>query len=96
MHFMRTKWCEVRGVPALSRFAHLDSELFHAGKHGIERTEMRSGVIGNDPGQCRFADTGWAVEDQIANAIGCNRSAQKTTLGQNCPLADEFVEISGT
>ena len=30
---------------------------------------MRSGVIGNDSGQGRFADAGWAMKDQIANTI---------------------------
>ena len=53
----------------LSGVAHFDTEVFHTRENGIERTEMRSGVIGNDAGQGRFADAGWAMKDQIANTI---------------------------
>ena len=56
---------------------------------------MGSCVIGHDARQGRLADSGWPVQDQIADAIGGDGPAQQSTVRQDAALSLEFLEISG-
>ena len=53
---------------------------------------MGSCVIGHDARQGRLADSGWPVQDQIADAIGGDGPAQQSTVRQDSALPLEFLK----
>jgi hypothetical protein len=53
----------------LTGIAHFRAQILHAGKHGIEGTEMGSCVIGDDPRQGGLSDPGWAMQNQISDTV---------------------------
>ena len=55
---------------------------------------MSAGVVGNDPRQGGFADPGRAMQDQVANPIGLDGTAQEPSVGQDPALAFKFLQRS--
>ena len=72
------------------------AQILHPGQHGIERAEMGSGVIGDDPRQGGFADSWRTMEDQVADPIGGNGASEQPAFGKDRSLADEFIQITRT
>ena len=78
------------------RFIDLVAQIFDPCQHGIERAEMGSGVIGDDPRQGGFADSWRTMQDQVANPIGGNGASEQPPLREDCSLADKFIKIAWT
>ena len=55
---------------------------------------MSSCVVGNDPRQGGFADPWRAMQDQVADPIGLDGTAQKPSVGQDSALALKFLQSS--
>ena len=53
---------------------------------------MGAGVVGNDPRQGGFSDPGWAMQDQVANSIGLDGTAQESSVGQDPALTFKFLQ----
>ena len=75
---------------------HLLSQILHPRQHGIEAAEVGSCVIGHDARQGRLADSGWPVQDQIADAVGFDGTPEETPLGQDSLLAFKFLQGAWT
>ena len=80
--------------PLLGRI-HFDPKILHPCQHGVQAAEMGSGASGNDSGQGGFAHAGGAVQDQIADPIGGDRSPQEAPLAEDSFLANEVVQGLG-
>ena len=81
---------------ALACSIHLDSQVFDAGQHGVEAAEVSAGVVGNDPRQGGFADPWRAMQDQVADLIGLDGTAQEPSVGQDSALAFKFLQCART
>ena len=57
---------------------------------------MGAGVVGDDPRQSRFADPGRAMEDQVADPIGLDGTAQEPSVGQDPALTFKFLQRART
>ena len=57
---------------------------------------MGAGVVGNDPRQGGFADPGRAMQDQVADPIGLDGTAQEPTVGQGPALTFKFLQRART
>ena len=57
---------------------------------------MSAGVISNDPRQGGFADPGRAMQDQVADPISLDGTAQEPSLGQDCALTFKFFQCART
>ena len=55
---------------------------------------MSAGVVGNDPRQGGFADPGGAMQDQVADPISLNGTAQEPSVGKDPALALIFLQRS--
>ena len=73
---------------------HLQAQIFDPCQHSIQRTEVGSGVGRDDPGQRCFADPRWAMEDQVADAIGLDSPAKETSVSQDPALALKFLQAA--
>ena len=73
---------------------HLQAQIFDSSQHGIQRTEMGPGVGRDDPGQRCFADSRWAMQDQVADAIGLDGSSKQSSVSQDSALALKFFEAA--
>ena len=57
---------------------------------------MSAGVIGDDPRQGGFADPGRAMEDQVADPIGLDGTAQEPSDRQDPALTFKFLQRART
>ena len=57
---------------------------------------MSAGVVGNDPRQGGFADPGRAMQDQVADPIGLDGTAQEPSVGQDPALTFKFLQCART
>ena len=55
---------------------------------------MSAGVVSNDPRQGGFADPGWAMQDQVADPIGLDGTAQEPSVGQDSALTFKFLQCA--
>ena len=55
---------------------------------------MSAGVVSNDPRQGGFADPGGAMQDQVADPIGLDGTAQEPSVGQDPTLTFKFFQRS--
>ena len=53
---------------------------------------MSAGVVGNDPRQGGFADPGRAMQDQVADPISLDGTAEEPSVGQDPALALKFLQ----
>ena len=53
---------------------------------------MSAGVVGNDPRQGGFADPGGAMQDQVADPIGLDGTAQEPSVGKDSALTFKFLQ----
>ena len=53
---------------------------------------MSAGVVSNDPRQGGFADPGRAMQDQVADPISLDGTAQEPSVGQDPTLALKFLQ----
>ena len=83
-------------LQAAMRFIHLMAQILHPGQHGIERAEMGSGVIGDDPRQGGFADSWRTMQDQVSDPIGGNGASEQPAFSKDRSLTDEFIQIAWT
>ena len=57
---------------------------------------MGMGVVGNDPRQGGFAHPGRAMQDQVADPIGLDGTAQEPSVGQDSALTFKFLQCART
>ena len=57
---------------------------------------MGAGVVGNDPRQGCFADPGRAMQDQVADPIGLDGTAQEPSVSQDSTLTFKFLQRART
>ena len=57
---------------------------------------MSARVISNDPGQGCFADPGRAMQDQVADPIGLDGTAQEPSVSQDSALTFKFLKRART
>ena len=57
---------------------------------------MGAGVVGNDPRQGCFADPGRAMQDQVADPIGLDGTAQEPSVSQDSALTFKFLQRART
>ena len=57
---------------------------------------MSAGVVGNDPRQGGFADPGRAMQDQVADPISLDGTAQEPSVGQDPALTFKFLQRART
>ena len=57
---------------------------------------MSAGVVGNDPRQGGFADPGRAMQDQVADPIGLDGTAQEPSVSQDSALTFKFLQRART
>ena len=57
---------------------------------------MGAGVVGNDPRQGGFADPGRAMQDQVADPIGLDGTAQEPSVRKDPALALKFLQRART
>ena len=57
---------------------------------------MGTGVVGNDPRQGGFTDPGRAMQDQVADPIGLDGTAQEPSVGQDPALTFKFLQCART
>ena len=81
---------------ALACSIHLDSQVFDARQYGVEAAEMSASVVGNNPGQSCFADPRRAMQDQVADPIGFDGTAQEPSVGKDPALTLKFLQRSRT
>ena len=55
---------------------------------------MSAGVVSNDPRQGGFADPGRAMQDQVADPISLDGTAQEPSVGKDPALALKFLQRS--
>ncbi len=55
---------------------------------------MCSGMSGDDASKRRFADTGRSMQDQIANPVSLDGTAQQTAVGEDSALPLKLLEIA--
>ena len=55
---------------------------------------MGAGVVGDDPRQGGFARARRAMQDQAAEPIGCDRTAQQAAWPQDGVLANELIKAA--
>ena len=55
---------------------------------------MGMGVVGNDPRQGGFADPRRSMQDQVADPIGLDGTAEEPSVGQDPALAFKFLQRS--
>ena len=53
---------------------------------------MSAGVVGDDPRQGGFADPGGAMQDQVADPIGLDGTAQEPSVGKDSALTFKFLQ----
>ena len=73
---------------------HLHAEIFHPGQHGVEAAEVGPRTGGDDPRQGGFAHTRGAVEDQVADAIGCDGTSQQPARAKDLLLTLKIIEAA--
>ncbi|CAI8169362.1 MAG: Uncharacterised protein [Synechococcus sp. CC9902] len=81
-------------LKALPGSIDLESQILHAGEHGVEAAEVRPGMAGDDPGQSRLADTGRPMQDQVANPVSLDGTAQQTSVGEDSALPFKLLEVA--
>ena len=57
---------------------------------------MGPGGAGDDPGQGRLADPWWAMEEEVADAIGGDGAAEQSPGSENRLLAGDIIEAAGS
>ena len=67
--------------------------LLHAGRGGIQRSELAPGVTGDDLRQCRLAGARRAVEHDGTEPIGFEHPPQQLAFTHEVPLTDELLEV---
>ena len=57
---------------------------------------MSAGVVSNDPRQGGFADPGRPMQDQVADPIGLDGTAQEPSVSQDSALTFKFLQRART
>ena len=84
----------IHAEPVLCRFHRL-LHIFFAGGRGVELDKLRTGGIGDHPGQSGLAGPRRAVEDQRTQLVRLDGPSQKTPFSYNTFLPDDFVKAYG-
>ena len=71
---------------------HFQAEVFDAGEDGVEAAEVGSGVAGDDARQGCFANSGGAMQDQVADTVGLDGSAEETSIRKNPALPLKILQ----
>ena len=79
---------------ALLGLLHFSAQIFDPSQHGVEAAEVTAGGIGNDARQGCFAGSGRTMQDQTAEPISGNGSAQQAAWAQDRLLANELIEAA--
>ena len=76
------------------RLLHFRAQVLDACQNGIEAAEVAAGGVGDDPSQGGFPRAWRAMQDQAAEAISSNGSAQQAAWAEDGVLANELIKAA--